>query len=203
MSLEILQRRLADLSFWFDRLLVAACIGLLAAIFFSVFTGVIIRYVVTVPWPWTEEIARFCLVWFAPLAAAVGIRKGAHFSFQWGVMAFSEGTRIAVRQVMNVVTVAFLLLLLHESIGMLSVMENQTAMATELNMQLPAFGIVVGVCVLLIMYFFELADAALALSTGRRLSLRELQEAENIKVLETGIEAAKAGTTLEPLLAQK
>jgi TRAP-type C4-dicarboxylate transport system permease small subunit len=203
MSLETLQRRLADLSVWLDRLLVAACIGLLATIFFSVFTGVIIRYVVMVPWPWTEEVARFCLVWFAPLAAAIGARKGLHFSFQWGVMAFTEQTRIAVRQAMNVVTLAFLGLLLDQSIGFLDVMSNQTAMATELNMRVPAYGIVVGVSVLIVVYGLELADAALALFTRRHLSLRELQEAENVKVLQSARELGSIEPALEPVLVQK
>jgi TRAP-type C4-dicarboxylate transport system permease small subunit len=190
MSIEILQYALARLSLWLDRLLVAACIALLAVIFFSVLTGVVIRYVVTVPWPWTEEVARFCLVWFAPLAAAVGVRNGLHFSFQWGVMAFSERTRIAVRQAMNVVTLGFLALLLHQSLGLVEVVSNQTAMATEISMAVPASGIVFGISMLIAVYVIELADAVLAAFTGRHLSVREMQEAENIRVLQSAASGA-------------
>jgi TRAP-type C4-dicarboxylate transport system permease small subunit len=177
------QRLLAVAGLWLEWLLLALCIGLLAGMFFCVFTGVVIRYVVTVPFPWTEEIARFCLIWFAPLAASIGARHGFHFSFQWGVMYLPAKQRAFVRQATNLAVIAFLALLLWQSFGLIDVMSNQTSVASEIDMRVPAFGIVVGLAMLLTMHVLEVLDALLAPITGRRFSIREAYEEEKYRTL--------------------
>jgi len=45
------------------------------------------RYVLSVPWPWTEELARYALIWVSFLGAWIGMREKAHFrivmSIKW------------------------------------------------------------------------------------------------------------------------
>ena len=197
-----LQRGLAVVGLWLERLLLAMCICLLAGMFFSVFIGVVIRYVVTVPFPWTEEIARFCLIWFAPLAASIGARQGFHFSFQWAVMYLPRRQRVLVRQAGNFAVVAFLTLLLWQSFSLIEVMSNQTAVASEIDMRVPAFGIVFCLSMLLVIHVLEVLDALLALVTGQHLSVREAYEEEKYKTLRPSVGEAPQASA-EPLLLQK
>jgi TRAP-type C4-dicarboxylate transport system permease small subunit len=182
-SLLALQRLLAVSGLWFERLLLVACISLLTGMFLSVFTGVVIRYVVTVPFPWTEEVARFCLIWFGLLAASIGARRGLHFSFQWGLIYLPDRLRYTIRQIGNCAVIAFLAMLLWQSFALVDVMTGQIAVASEIDMRVPAYGIVTGIAVLLAMHVLEILDALLALGTGRRFSLREQFEEEKLRTL--------------------
>jgi TRAP-type C4-dicarboxylate transport system permease small subunit len=186
MSLLSIARNLSRFGGFLEIALLAICASLLTAIFVCVFTGVVVRYVLMVPWAWTEEIARYCLVWFAPMAAAVGVRRGSHFTFQWALMPLAPHMQKLIRQIGNVLIILFLVLFAKLSFGFLAVMENQTSFATELDMRIPASGLVVGYSTLIIMYALELADAALAVFTKHPFSLRELQEIENMNTLKSG-----------------
>jgi hypothetical protein len=57
--------------------------------------------------------------------------------------------------------------------------------------------------VLIAIYVIELLDAVLAMFTGRHLSLREQQEADNIRLLETAQEGGIVDPALEPALGPK
>ena len=177
------QHLLAVSGLWFEYVLLATCICLLTGMFLSVFTGVVIRYVVTVPFPWTEEVARFCLIWFGLLAASIGARRGLHFSFQWGLIYIPDRLRYTVRQVGNCAVIVFLAMLLWQSFALVDVMTGQTAVASGIDMRVPAYGIVTGVAVLLIMHIFEVLDALLSIGTGQRLSVREQVEEAKLRTL--------------------
>ncbi|HSA63393.1 MAG TPA: TRAP transporter small permease [Nitrospira sp.] len=169
---------LARIGHWMEMALVAVCAALLCFLVVSVFLEVLIRYVIHAPTAWTEEVARFILVWFGLLAAAVSARRGMHFAVRFGVMYFNERTRWIVRQIVNVAVVVLLSILLKYSIDYLDIVSNQTAMATEIDMRIPYAGIPVGIGAILTIYVLELADAVLSIWTGRRFSAVEAREEE-------------------------
>jgi TRAP-type C4-dicarboxylate transport system permease small subunit len=199
MKLVTVQRILAGVGLWLERLLLVICAGLLAVMFVGVLLGVVARQALTVPFPWTEEIPRFCLVWFSPLAAAIGARRGLHFSFQWGVLFMPERFRMPARLAANLFIIAFLFLLLNQSFSLIDVMENQIAVASQLDMRVPALGIVLGLIALLTMYALEVADAALAFGTGQSLNPREGLEREISNAVMPTAEAA----TVESVILNK
>ena len=45
-----------------------------------VFLQVIFRYVLNLPLFWTEELARYCLVWSSLLGSAVAVKRGQHIA---------------------------------------------------------------------------------------------------------------------------
>ena len=169
---------LARIGDWIEKALVAVCALLLCFLVVSVFAEVLIRYVIHAPTAWTEEVARFILVWFGLLAAAVSARRGMHFAVRIGVMHFNERTRWIVRQSVNVAVILLLSILLKHSIDYLDIVSNQTAMATEINMRIPYAGIPVGIGAILTIYVLEFADAVLSVWTGRRFSSIEAREEE-------------------------
>ena len=69
--LEKISRYLAILCEW--------CIGILMIIMtIVVMTGVFYRYVLGSGLPWTEELARYVMIWMSFLAASVLIREDGH-----------------------------------------------------------------------------------------------------------------------------
>jgi TRAP-type C4-dicarboxylate transport system permease small subunit len=51
---------------------------LMVALSAIVFVGVVYRYVLVSPIPWTEEVARLCLVWVTFVGTYLAMRRGQH-----------------------------------------------------------------------------------------------------------------------------
>ena len=56
-----------------------AGVALLVIMVVVVSIGVFTRYILVDPVPWSDEAARFTLVWSGFLGAAVGVRRGSHY----------------------------------------------------------------------------------------------------------------------------
>lgn len=61
-----------------DRLLSGTLVVLVAAMVASVTWQILSRYLFVVPAAWTEELARFLLIWIGMLGAAYAYRKHSH-----------------------------------------------------------------------------------------------------------------------------
>jgi TRAP-type C4-dicarboxylate transport system permease small subunit len=183
MRLVRIQRCLAELGRWIETALVVICGLLLCVMASCVFFEVLIRYVIHAPTAWTEEVAQFILVWYGLLAAAVGARKGVHFSIRWGVARFRPRTRWMIRQFVNIGIIIFLSVLLKMGVDYLDIVANQISTGAEINMRFPWAGIPVGVGTILVIYVLEVVDAALSVWTGRTFSVKEAREEEIYRVL--------------------
>lgn len=80
-------------------------------------TGVFLRYVMTkvsavldlpsIRFFWVEEIGEFCLAWMSFIGAAIGIRRGIHFSVQMITDRLPARVRLAVFTVHYLLIAAF------------------------------------------------------------------------------------------------
>jgi TRAP-type C4-dicarboxylate transport system permease small subunit len=179
-----IQLFLAETSRFIELVLAVVCSALLVMLAVSVFLGVVIRYVLNAPLSWTEEIARYALVWFAMLASAVAARRGVHFAFRWCMKPLPESVRRPVRQLVNLLVIIFLSVLLVQGIGTLDIVADQTSMATEIDMRIPYAGIPVGMGFVLIIYVLEIADFVLSHWTHRQLSIKEAHDVEVLGQIE-------------------
>lgn len=44
--------------------------------------GILFRYVMTNPLPWTEELARYAMIWMGLLAISMGVRRKSHLGLR-------------------------------------------------------------------------------------------------------------------------
>ena len=65
------------------------------------FLQVIFRYVLELPLPWSEEAARYAMVWLGMFAAVITARKGLHFVFRWGTLLMPARILPWLRQAIN------------------------------------------------------------------------------------------------------
>src|SRR6266545_2303760 len=110
-----------------DHSLFAVACALLVFLVVALFLQVLFRYVIEAPLAWTEEGARFGLVWLSMLSAAIAAREGQHFVFRWATLILSRRTRFILRRVIDVLIVMVLVALLKESLFYLEVVANRTA----------------------------------------------------------------------------
>lgn len=71
----------------FVEIIIAIQVAILSVI---VLLQVVFRYVLNSPLAWTEEMARFLLIWIVLLGAAVGVKRKSHFSVDILTKKFSE-----------------------------------------------------------------------------------------------------------------
>ncbi len=63
-----------------DAAIMGVVVLLWVTFFVCVVAQVFVRYVLQLPLPWTDEVARYSFIWSSFLAAAVIVGQGQHFS---------------------------------------------------------------------------------------------------------------------------
>jgi len=70
---------------------------LMLALCADIFVGVFSRYVVGRTMPWYDEVARYLFIWMSFVAAAVAVRRRAHFGVNLLVARLSAGGQRGAR----------------------------------------------------------------------------------------------------------
>ena len=189
-----IQEAFAAMARILDRCLYVVASALLVFLVVALFLQVLFRYVIEAPLAWTEEGARFGLVWLSMLSAGIAAREGQHFVFRWATLILPPSARFVLRRVIDVLVIFVLVILLKESIFYLDVVANRTASGTGINLRIPYAGVSVGLGALLLIYLADLVDAALSMVTGQTLSEREQAEGRIY-----GLLSAPAESSMEEL----
>jgi TRAP-type C4-dicarboxylate transport system permease small subunit len=176
-ALLLLQRALARCGGYTAMLVFAISAALLVFLSATLFLQVVFRYLIQQPLPWTEEAARYALVWYAMLAAAAAAWSGQHFVFRWVTLLVPEGPRRVLKLAVSLVTLALLLVMIVVSWRYVQFLEGQTTIATQIDMRIPYSGVPAGLSLLLVIYLFDFADSLLALRTGQSFSERHKRDA--------------------------
>ncbi len=90
------------------RLLCILITVIVASLLVPVTLQVVSRYTTLIPtWMWTEEAARFCLVWMIMLGATIAVRNRAHFNIDLLPEPKTEHGRILARLAVDCVIALF------------------------------------------------------------------------------------------------
>lgn len=113
---------------------------LAAVVFLQFFT----RYVLNDSMAWTEEIARYLLIWITFIGAAIAVRRGTHIGVE-AVLHFLPARAAAVlRFAIDIVTVGFIGLLCWFSVEITERMQIQTMTVTDWPMSIVYGGVAFG-----------------------------------------------------------
>jgi TRAP-type C4-dicarboxylate transport system permease small subunit len=136
-----------------DALCRAACwllLGLGVVMSVIVLLQVFFRFVIYMPFPWSEEIARYLMIWVGMIGSFVALRKGRHI----GVTFLMERIPAAVARVLNpliqIVLVGFLAVIAAQG-GKLAVLNaTQKSPAMMIPMIYPYLAIPVGAALMIL-----------------------------------------------------
>ena len=90
-----------------DRLLKLALATLMTAMVGSVVWQVLSRYLFVVPAAWTEELARFLLIWIGMLGAAYAYRQGSHLGIDLLANKLNESGKQRLHGIVHIVCLLF------------------------------------------------------------------------------------------------
>lgn len=132
---------------------------MMAGMTLSVLLGVLFRYVLKDSLSWSEELARYLMIWCACLGAAVAYREGSHFAITLIVDKFHGNLAKIITKVAEIMVFIFFVIVAAEGIVLLSGLEGQTTPAMQIPMGVPYLAVPVACLIIvfeaLIMFFFS------------------------------------------------
>ncbi len=128
----------------FRHLLEIAICCILVALTAVVFSQVISRYFLHAPLSWSEELARFLLMWLAMLSAAYAFRTKSHFALRIVVERFREDFRQWISIAVHLTVTLFFAIILYQGVIYVHGVSGHIAPALQIPMEIPYSSIIVG-----------------------------------------------------------
>lgn len=122
--------------------IVMCCV--MVAIVAVTFGQVVFRYVLESPLSWSDEAARFLLMWLAMLAAAYGFKKKSHFALVFVVQRFEARSKKVVSLLVTLVVATFLAVFVVNAAKYTMSAWDVVGPGTQLSMAVPYSSAVVG-----------------------------------------------------------
>ncbi|MDR1376972.1 MAG: TRAP transporter small permease [Synergistaceae bacterium] len=133
---------------------------MVAAMVVIVFAQVIFRFALRASLPWSEEAARYIMVWISMLGAGIGIRRKGHIGVEAVVMLLPAVLKRAVAMLTTLVASGFFLGMVVYGIKICRVVTAQESPAMEISMAIPYGSLVVGGALMLLYSLEELLNLA-------------------------------------------
>jgi TRAP-type C4-dicarboxylate transport system permease small subunit len=125
-------RRFVSIMDAVNALLTIIVAALLAFVAFCVFFQVLVRFVLTaaginISAPWTEELARYTLIWMVFLGAAIGVRHARMIALEFGIRKLPANVGIPLRYGVMLLGIAFFGLLFSVGMDFLALGRTETS----------------------------------------------------------------------------
>ncbi|MCA1952186.1 MAG: TRAP transporter small permease [Hyphomicrobiales bacterium] len=123
-----------------DMIAFAVFWGMAGVVFLQFFS----RYILNDSAAWTEEIARYMLMWLTFIGAAIVTRRGTHIGVEVLLHMLPEASRRGLRFLIDVVTLGFIALLCWFSVMITERMGIQRMTVIDVSMSVVYAGIAFG-----------------------------------------------------------
>jgi len=117
---------------------------------FDVNLGVFFRYVLNDALCWTEELARYLMVWFAFFGMSFALRDNQHVGVIFILQRLPPGARRIVQFLNRVIVMIFLVFLFKYSLNHLKVVSVQLSPSMEIPMYLAYSAVTVGTLLMML-----------------------------------------------------
>lgn len=142
--------------------------ALLTVMVVIVFLQVIFRFVIHSSLPWSEEAARYIMVWIAFLGAAIGVRKKSHIGVEALVMILPARAQRGAAFIVCLLSALFFSFLIKYGRLILNTVGFQRSPAMEISMAIPYSAILVGSVLMLIYSLYNGAEILAGREDGAR-----------------------------------
>ena len=116
-----------------------------------IFLQVFFRFVVYVPFPWSEEFARYMMVWMAMLGSVIALRWGRHIGVRVLVEKIpGRGYDLVVVPCVQLILIGFLGVLCVQGVHLAVFNMGQRSPAMEIPMLIPYLSLPVGAFMMIV-----------------------------------------------------
>ncbi len=117
------------------------CVALLILLVLDVWLGVLVRYVLPVKWTFTEELARYLMIWMALLAVSSGISHREHIGMLVVFERFPPMMRKWLAVAFDLIALGFFAILLIYGVGFVERGFGRFTMINEIPKAYPFIGV--------------------------------------------------------------
>ncbi len=123
-----------------------------AAALVVMFWQIVSRYAFNAPLSWSDEFVRYLLVWITFVGAALAVRysKLIKLDFIFNLFKISNGIKMIIRGLANVLSIIFCLIILRYSLEILEIVHNQKSSSMQIPMSIPYLAIPFGTLMMLL-----------------------------------------------------
>jgi C4-dicarboxylate transporter DctQ subunit len=139
-----------------------------AAMSVIVFLQVVFRFVIYVPFPWSEEIARYLMIWMGMLGSVVALNKGRHIGVTVIVERLPPKVYALLIPVIQLIMVFFLLVIFKEGLSMAVFNASQRSPAMEIPMFYPYLAIPAGAALMIVEMIADILHRFFPTEAGSR-----------------------------------
>lgn len=118
--------------------------AVLVALVVVTFSQVVFRYLLQASLAWSEELARFLLMWLAALSAAYASKTGSHFALRFVVDRTGPGLKRWIHSIVALSVALFLAVFAFQSFRFMLEVRTMLAPATRMSMAIPYSSAFVG-----------------------------------------------------------
>ncbi len=149
-----------------DSVVAAFASALLVSIVVDVFTGVVFRYVIGRALPWSEEYARFAMVWMGLLGASMALIRNEHVAIEYFVSHMPPSLRLLSMIASRILMALFLAYATMYGSRMVLNAGTQVSPGLSISMAWPLLSIPVSSLIMLVQLILHTADEVSSGRTG-------------------------------------
>ncbi|MBO6758524.1 MAG: TRAP transporter small permease [Roseibium sp.] len=140
--------------------------ALLAAVAVAVMGQVTVRFILTafginISAPWTEEVARYTLIWMVFLGAAIGVRHARMIALEFGVRKLPPGIGVPIRYAVMIMSIAFFGLLFWVGLDFLELGRSERSPVLGITRDYVYWAMPVGMVLMILNSFALIAETVL------------------------------------------
>ncbi len=125
--------------------------GMLVLMVIAIFLQVVFRDLVKSAIPWSEELARYLMVWISFLGASIAVRRKGHIGVEALTRVLSSSGKKCICLLANALSMVFFAGIVLLGYSILNIVGPQLSPAMELSMAVPYSAILAG-GVLMLLY---------------------------------------------------
>jgi len=107
----------------------------------TVLLGVIFRYFLKMPFPWSEELARYLMIWIGFLGSSIALRRGTHVGVKFFINVMPKKVSNYLILASKIIIIVFLLFIIRYGLSMAMNNIEQVSPVMQLSMFIPYFAI--------------------------------------------------------------
>lgn len=131
--------------------IVGIVVGLmLGAMSIIIVVQVFCRFVIDYPLTWSEEAARYLMVYTVFIGAPLALRKHKMIAIEIIAESVKPKIRKILRIIVSLVSIVFFIILLVKGVEMLDIVSRQTSAGLGISMDIPYMAIPIGAALMII-----------------------------------------------------
>jgi C4-dicarboxylate transporter, DctQ subunit len=142
-----------------------------AAMSVIVMLQIVFRFLIHIPFPWSEEIARYLMIWTGMLGSFVALRQGRHIGVTLFIERLPAQWAAKVTLFVQIATIAFLLVVAKYGFALAIFNTTQRSPAMQIPMLYPYLAIPVGAALMIIELLADLLHDLYPTEPGARRKL--------------------------------